>query len=93
MPGIRPRHAVDCNGRQAEEDFLGWDYRTRNAAGQAVAVVSEALFNPTDTCPTDVYDPQDALTRGCSCLPSTLKNARKMKEGALSGLYGGQIRT
>lgn len=58
---FKPKYNIDCNGWQIDGDFLGWNYRILNAAGQNIAAISKQLLNWTDTYVIDVIDPQDAL--------------------------------
>lgn len=58
---FRPRYDMDFNGWHIEGDFMEWDYRILDAAGNIVAVVSKELFKWTDTYSIEVYDDRNAL--------------------------------
>lgn len=58
---LKPRYEIDYMGWHVEGDFMEWDYRVADRAGNSVATVSKQLFNWTDTYAIDVYDPQNAL--------------------------------
>ena len=58
---FKPRYHIECNGWQVDGDWLEWDYRISNPAGQCIAKISKELWNWTDTYVIDVADPNDAL--------------------------------
>lgn len=58
---LKPKYEIDYMGWHVEGDFMEWDYRVADRAGNSVATVSKQLFNWTDTYAIDVYDPQNAL--------------------------------
>ena len=59
-------------------DFLEWDYRILNAAGQQVASISKELLHLTDTYVIDVRDPADAL---CALMLVLAIDAEKCSRG------------
>jgi uncharacterized protein YxjI len=58
---LRPKFNIDCRGWHVEGDWMEWDYRILNSAGQTIADVSKELFNWTDTYTIEIRNPQDAL--------------------------------
>lgn len=57
---LRPRYHIDCNGWQAEGNWIEWDYSIVDPAGALVASISKEL-RWTDTYVINVVRPQDAL--------------------------------
>ena len=58
---LRPKFNIDCRGWHVEGDWMEWDYKILNSAGQTIADVSKELFNWTDTYTIEIRNPQDAL--------------------------------
>lgn len=58
---MRPKYRVECGGWQVQGDFLGWEYRVTDPAGQNVAVISKELLHLSDTYAISVPNPADAL--------------------------------
>lgn len=58
---FKPKYNIDYNGWHVEGNFMEWDYRIEDRAGQCVADISKQLFNWTDTYVIDVHNPQNAL--------------------------------
>lgn len=59
---LHPRYEVVPLEWTVEGDFMGWDYRITDAAGQVRGTASKELLRWTDTYQIDVPDPDDALT-------------------------------
>ena len=58
---LRHKFTIDYKGWVVEGDFLGWDYRVKDASGNEVARVSKQIFKLTDTYEIDVVDSSNAL--------------------------------
>lgn len=58
---LRPKFNIDCRGWHVEGDWMEWDYKILNSAGQTIADVSKELFNWTDTYTIEIRNPGDAL--------------------------------
>ena len=58
---FRPKYNIDCNGWQVEGNWMEWDYRVLDHAGNPVATISKELWKWTDTYVIDVQEPQNAL--------------------------------
>ena len=57
---LKPGYEVDCNGWQAEGNFLGWDYDVCSG-GSGVVHISKELLHWGDTYVLDFADPADEL--------------------------------
>ena len=57
---FRPQFTIECNGWEAEGEWLEWDYAIYDGERQ-VAVISKELFHFTDTYVIDVAEPGDVL--------------------------------
>ena len=75
---LTPHYDIECNGWHVDGDFLEWDYRILNAAGQQVASISKELLHLTDTYVIDVRDPADAL---CALMLVLAIDAEKCSRG------------
>ncbi len=73
-----PHYNIECNGWHVDGDFLEWDYRIVDAAGQQVASISKELLHLTDTYVIDVRDPADAL---CALMLALAIDAEKCSRG------------
>lgn len=73
-----PHYNIECNGWHVDGDFLEWDYRIVDAAGQQVASISKELLHLTDTYVIDVCDPADAL---CALMLALAIDAEKCSRG------------
>lgn len=58
---FRPKYNIDCNGWRVEGNWVEWDYRVLDHAGNLVATISKELWKWTDTYVIDVQDPRNAL--------------------------------
>jgi uncharacterized protein YxjI len=58
---FRPSYNIDCNGWHIDGNWMEWDYRVVDHAGNPVATISKTLWQWTDTYVIDVKDPRNAL--------------------------------
>ena len=58
---FKPKFKIDCNGWNVEGNFLGWDYKIVDAAGNVVATISKEIFKLRDVYMMDIVNPEDAL--------------------------------
>jgi len=71
---FKPCFVIDFNGWSVSGSFWEWDYGIRDAAGNAVAIVSKEIWNWTDTYSIEVADPADAL---CALMVTLAIDAEK----------------
>ena len=58
---FKPKFAIDCNGWQIQGNFLSWDYKIVDAAGNIIATLSKEIFKIRDVYVMDIVNDEDAL--------------------------------
>ena len=58
---FKPKFEIDCNGWQIQGNFLSWDYKIVDAAGNIIATLSKEIFKIRDVYVMDIVNDEDAL--------------------------------
>ena len=58
---LKPKFEIDCNGWQIQGNFLSWDYKIVDPAGNIIATLSKEIFKMRDVYVMDIVNDEDAL--------------------------------